>query len=91
MIIVGWSYPVYLVYPLSIYESPEAWNGIKWVLDKAELTVICTTGPFPIQEIILTSYEGFAVARSSRCATAVAQVADRLSSALVVLSISVKA
>lgn len=37
-------------------------NG-NWVADKAKLAAICTTGRFPVQEIVNTSHEGFAIAK----------------------------
>lgn len=37
-------------------------NG-NWVADKAKLAAICTTGRFPIQEVISRSHEGFAIAK----------------------------
>lgn len=39
-------------------------NG-NWVADKGKLAAICTTGRFPIQEIVSTSSEGFAIAKIS--------------------------
>lgn len=38
-------------------------NNGNWVADKAKKAAICTTGRYPVQEIISTTCEGFAIAK----------------------------